>query len=199
MNVIWAVMLIVSVLYAIPQGGVGAHLVTQGIIKGAEEAVIFAFGLIGILAFWSGMLRVAHEAGITRAIGRLLSPLVRRLFPSVPPHHPANASIIMALSANLLGLGNAATPLGLKAMSDLSELNRGSNRASDAMCTFLAISTSSITLIPGTVIAVRAAAGSLQPAAIVGTTLVTTLFSTAVALFFDRLLRNAWSVKRRRR
>lgn len=189
MNTIWTAIVIAGVIFAFPQGSDGARHVTNGLIKGAEEAVVFTFGLIGILAFWSGMLRVAEKAGITHAIGYLLSPIVRRLFPSIPAHHPANASIVMALSANLLGLGNAATPLGLKVMSDLADLNEGSDEASDAMCTFLALSTSSVTLIPGTVIAVRAAAGSTEPAAIVGTTILATLVSTFVALTFDRLLR----------
>ncbi len=189
MNIIWTFIIVVGVLFALPQGPDGARELTNGLIKGAEDAVIFAFGLIGVLAFWSGMLRVADEAGITTLIGRLLSPLVRRIFPSIPPGHSANASIVMALSANLLGLGNAATPLGLKVMSDLADLNGDSDEASDAMCTFLALSTSSVTLIPGTVIAVRAAAGSADPAAIMSTTLIATIASTTAALTLDRLFR----------
>lgn len=191
MNAIWTAMIVVGVLFALAQGEEGARQVTRGILSGAENAVTFAFGLIGILAFWSGMLRLAEKAGVTALIARLLAPLVRRIFPSIPPRHPASASLVMAFTANLLGLGNAATPLGIKAMKDLAQLNRGSARASDAMCTFLALSTSSITLIPGTVIAIRAATGSADPAAIVGTTLMATTASTLVALTLDRLLRHA--------
>lgn len=190
MNLIWTAMIAVSVLFAFGQGPDGAHRITQGLVSSAAAAVTFAFGLIGILAFWSGMLRLADEAGITRALARLMSPFVRRLFPSIPKHHPANASVLVALSANLLGLGNAATPLGLKAMEDLAELNGRSHRASDAMCTFLALSTSSLTLLPGTVIAIRAAAGSSRPEAVIGTTIVATCASTLVAIAADRLLRS---------
>src|SRR5690606_8779025 len=118
-----------------------------------------------------------------------LSPLIRRLFPSVPPDHPASASILMSVIANLLGIGHAATPLGIKAMEDLQSLNGGKKEASDAMCTFVALCTSSVTFIPGTVIAIRAAAGSIDPTAVVGTTLVATATSTASALILDRILR----------
>lgn len=186
MSAIWTAILALSVCYALAGGPQGAHAVTQGVLQGAQSAVTFAFGLIGALSFWSGMLKVAEAAGITAWVARLLSPLVRWLFPSIPPGHPANASVLMAITANLMGLGNAATPLGLKAMADLAELNRKRDEASDAMCTFLAISTSGVTLIPSTVIAVRAAAGSSDPAAIVLTTLAATIVATAAAVALDR-------------
>lgn len=186
MNLIWTTILIASVAFALSQGESGTQLITQGVIDGAENAVTFAFGLIGILGFWSGLLKVAEAAGVTAFFARLLSPIVRRLFPSIPPDDPANASILMAIAVNLLGLGNAATPLGLKAMQDLARLNEKKEEASDAMCTFLAISTSGITVIPATVIAIRAAAGSTQPTAVVITTLIATVVATAAALVADR-------------
>ncbi len=189
LNLIWTAMLVISVAFALLQGEGGAQAITQGVIDGAENAVVFAFGLVGILGFWCGILKVAEAAGFTSFLARLLSPLVRRLFPSIPPDDPANASILMAITVNLLGLGNAATPLGLKAMQELSRLNRGKDVASDAMCTFLAISTSGVTLLPATVIALRAAAGSAQPAAVVGTTLIATVIATAAALLADRAAR----------
>ena len=189
MNLIWTAIIAISVVYAVLSGDNGAGSITKGVIEGAENAVIFAFGLIGVLAFWSGMLKVAEASGITTSLAKLLSPIVRRLFPSIPADDPANASILMAISVNLIGLGNAATPLGLKAMEDLSRLNHGSDEASDAMCTFLAISTSGVTLIPGTVIAVRAAAGSENPTAIVVTTLLATVIATTVAVIADRAFR----------
>lgn len=195
MNLVWTAILAISVIFALATGDDGAAAITKGVIDGAENAVIFAFGLIGVLAFWSGMLKIAEASGITSFLARLLSPLVRRLFPSIPPDDPANASILMALSVNLIGLGNAATPLGLKAMQDLSRLNQGRDEASDAMCTFLAISTSGITLIPGTVIAVRAAAGSHDPTAIVVTTLLATVIATVVAVVADRAFRT-WGRRR---
>ena len=189
MNLIWTAILAISVVFALLSGENGAGAITKGVIDGAENAVIFAFGLIGVLAFWSGMLKVAEASGITSFLAKLLSPIVRRLFPSIPADDPANASILMAISVNLIGLGNAATPLGLKAMEDLSRLNQGSDEASDAMRTFLALSTSGVTLIPGTVIAVRAAAGSQNPTSVVITTLLATIIGTAAAVIADRALR----------
>lgn len=182
-------MIVGGVAFAAWQGADFGRVLTQATLAATEDAVTFAFSLIGLLAFWSGLMKVAEEAGITRALARLLSPVVRRLFPSVPEDHPANASILIALSANLLGLGNAVTPLGIKAMEDLADLDGRSGRASDAMCTFLAICTSSLTIIPGTVIAMRAAAGSTDPTAIVGTTIIATSVSTCVAVALDRLAR----------
>lgn len=189
MNYIWTALLVVSIAFALAGGADGGKRITQGVIEGAENAVIFAFGLIGTLAFWSGMLKLAEASGLTALLARLLSPLVRRLFPSIPPDDPANASILMALSANAIGLGNASTPLGLKAMHDLARLNQGRDEASDAMCTFLALSTSGITLIPGSVIAIRAAAGSGDPTAVVLTTFLATVIATAVAVIADRVAR----------
>ncbi len=187
MNLVWTAMIVLAVGYAALQGAAGGQVVTAALVQGAENAVSFAFALIGLLAFWSGMMKLAEEAGWTAALARLLAPVVRWLFPSVPKDHPASASIVMALGANLLGLGNAATPLGLRAMKDLAELNPDKRVASDAMCTFLALSTSSVTLIPGTVIAVRAAAGSADPGAIVASTAVATTASTLFAVALDRL------------
>jgi len=190
-NLIWTLLIVASVAVALLGGDGAPERITVGLAKGASDAVTFAFGLIGVLAFWSGMLRVAEEAGVTRLIGRALAPLIARLFPDIPKDHPANASITMALAANILGLGNAATPLGLKAMEDLARLNRTPGVASNAMCTFLAMTTSSLTLIPATVIAVRTAAGSSNPAAIVGTTIAATLVSTIVAVVADRWFQRA--------
>jgi len=188
MNVIWTALLALSVCFALGDGPQGAARLTQGVLDGAENAVAFAFGLVGALSFWSGMLKVAEASGITQAVAKLLSPLVRWLFPSIPPGHPASSSVLMAITVNMIGLGNAATPLGLKAMEDLAKLNGRKNEASDAMCTFLAVSTSGVTLIPSTVIAVRAAAGSHAPAAVVATTLFATLLATAVAIAADRAM-----------
>lgn len=187
MNLIWTAMIALGVAFAALRGDSGARVITDALIHGAENAVSFAFALIGVLAFWSGMMRLADEAGWTRALARLLAPAVRWLFPSVPKEHPASASIVLALGANLLGLGNAATPLGLKAMEHLAELNPNKRVASDAMCTFLALCTSGVTLIPGTVIAVRAAAGSNDPGAVVVTTVAATTVSTVFAIVLDRL------------
>jgi spore maturation protein A len=118
-----------------------------------------------------------------------MRPLVRRIMPEVPPEHPAMGALLMNISANLLGVGHAATPLGLKAMQELQKLNDEPETATNAMCTFLALNTSSVTLIPATVIAFRANAGSANPTEIVATTLMATLCSTTAALTLDYLFR----------
>lgn len=188
MNHIWLGMILVGIFMAAFNPGTGIDAVARATVGASEQAVAVAFGLIGILAFWSGMMRIAEEAGIMQRIARLLTPIGRRLFPSLPERGPAMGSVMLALSANVLGLGNAATPLGLKAMDELQQLNGGRTIASDAMCTFLALSTSGLTLLPTTLIALRAAQGSTEPAAIVATTMFATICSTLVAVVLDRLM-----------
>lgn len=145
--------------------------VTQAALDYAATAVSIAIGLIGIMALWLGVMKVAEEAGLIRILTRALMPLTRRLFPDVPPDHPAVGAMIMNISANMLGLSNAATPLGLKAMEELNKLSPKAGTATNAMCTFLAINTGGLILIPATAIAVRAAAGSANPGIIIGTSI----------------------------
>ncbi|MCG0237744.1 MAG: spore maturation protein [Firmicutes bacterium] len=191
MNAVWLVLILMGVAVAGARGEVGA--VTEAATAAAEGAIETAFHLAGVMALWLGLARVAEEAGMMQGLARLLGPLTRRLFPSVPRDHPALGSMAMNLSANLLGLGNAATPLGLKAMQDLQSLNRGDPQtATPAMITFLVLNTSSVTLIPGTLIALRAAHGSANPGAIVVPSLVATLLSAAAGLATDALCRRLW-------
>ena len=156
--------------------------VTDGAFDGAKTAVTIALGLIGIMALWLGVMRLAERCGLVQRMARGLRPVMRRLFPDVPPDHPAMGSMLMNIAANMLGLGNAATPLGLRAMRDLESLNRRPGVASNAMCTFLAINTSSVQLIPTTAIALLAAAGSRNPTIIVGTAILATSCSTIVGI-----------------
>lgn len=189
-NLVWLVMIIAGAVATTWRGG-DAGAVTAAIVSGSSQAVKLALSLAGILAFWSGIMRLAEEAGLTKALGVMLSPLVRRLFPSVPPKHPAMGAMLLAIAANMLGLGNAATPLGIKAMESLQSLNDNRESASDAMCTFVALCASGLTVVPGTVIALRAAAGSRDPTSVVGATFLATAGSTAGALLADRLLRSS--------
>jgi len=189
-NIIWFAMLASGVLAAAVQGDI--QLVTRATIEGAEEAVKIALGLIGIIAFWSGLMKIAEDAGLMKLIAKLMRPLTRVLFPEVPPDHPAVGAVLLAMSANILGLGNACTPLGIKAMEELQTLNPNKDTASNSMCTFVAITASSLTLIPTTVIAFRTAAGSANPTAVVGTTIVATTASTLAAIIVDRLLRKPY-------
>jgi spore maturation protein A len=160
----------------------------DGIVRYAKTAVEIAIGLIGIMALWLGLMKIAEQAGLVAALSRFLRPLTSRLFPDVPPDHPAMGAMLMNISANMLGLANAATPLGLKAMEELNRLNRKVGTATDAMCTFLVINTSSVQLIPATVIAIRAASGSANPAEIIGPALFATAINTVIGVTVVKLL-----------
>lgn len=164
-----------------------AHL-GLSMIDTAEVAVTLAIGLIGVMGLFLGLMKVAEQGGLLRIIAKLLRPLLVRLFPDVPPQHPAMGAMIMNISANALGLGNAATPFGIRAMQELDKLNPHKGTATNSMALFLAINTSSVTLLPTGVIAIRASAGSADPAGIVPTTLIATICSTAVAIATAKLL-----------
>jgi spore maturation protein A len=186
-NHIWLWMILSGVVAAAAQGRV--DLVTRAALAGAKEAVAVCIGLISVLVFWMGMMRIAQDAGLMEKLARMLRPVVRFLFPSVPPNHPAMGYILSNISANLFGLGNAATPMGIKAMEELKKMNPDSKTASPAMCTLLALNTSGFTLIPTTIIGLRMKYGSADPAEIIGTTLLATLCSTLVAILLDRWFR----------
>lgn len=162
--------------------------VTNSALEYAEIAVKIALGLIGIMALWLGVMKIAEEAGLIQIIARALKPITKFLFPDVPSDHPAMGSMIMNISANFLGLGNAATPFGLKAMEELDKLNPEKGTATNAMCTFLAINTAGMTLIPATAIAVRAAAGSSEPAVIIGTALVGSTCATITGITAAKIM-----------
>ena len=183
LNYIWFGMMFIAVIVGILTGNIDA--VTQAAIDMAKTAVEIAIGLIGIMALWLGTMKIAEESGLIRIIARAIRPITIRLFPDVPEDHPAIGSIILNMAANLLGLGNAATPLGLKAMEELQELNPEKETATNAMCTFLAINTSSIQLIlPATVVALMGAAANQ----IFITTILATGLSTIAAIIAVRFL-----------
>ncbi len=163
------------------------HL-SQSVVESAQSAVTLSIGLIGIMAFFLGLMKVAEKGGLLSALNSLLSPFLIKLFPQIPKDHPAMSAIIMNISSNVFGLANAATPFGIKAMHELQNLNKEKDTASDAMILFLALNTSSVTLIPTGVIALRASAGSTDAAGIVATTLIATTFSTFVAILTAKLL-----------
>ena len=183
LNYIWFGMMFIAVIVGILTGNIDA--VTQAAIDMAKTAVEIAIGLIGIMALWLGTMKIAEESGLIRIIARAIRPITIRLFPEVPEDHPAIGSIILNMAANLLGLGNAATPLGLKAMEELQELNPEKDTATNAMCTFLAINTSSVQLIlPATVVALMGAAANQ----IFITTILATGLSTIAAIIAVRFL-----------
>ena len=162
--------------------------ITQASLDYAATAVTIALGLIGIMALWLGVMKVAEQAGLIKSLTRLLQPLTKALFPEVPPDHPAVGAMIMNIAANMLGLSNAATPFGLKAMEELNKLNPKLGTATNAMCTFLVINTGGLILIPATAIAVRAAAGSANPGIIIGTSIFGASCATIAGLISVKLL-----------
>ncbi|MVP00085.1 nucleoside recognition domain-containing protein [Paenibacillus lutrae] len=186
-NWIWLFFIVTGFIVSAVQGNVEA--VTQAAFDGAKSGVTVCFGLISVLVFWLGIMRIAEDAGLLSKLAVLLRPVVRFLFPSIPKDHPALGYIMSNMSANILGLGNAATPMGIKAMQELQKLNPDKDSASPAMCTLLALNTASITLIPTTLIAIRMNYNSVNPAEIVGTTLLATAISTAAAILVDRWYR----------
>ena len=162
--------------------------ITDAVIDYAGTAVTIALGLMGIMALWLGIMKIAEDAGLIKIIARVVKPLTRRLFPDIPTDHPAISSIIMNISANMLGLGNAATPFGLKAMEEMEKINPDKGTASNAMVTFLSINTSGLTLIPATSIAVRAASGSSNPAIIIGTSIFGAFCATVAGITAAKIL-----------
>ncbi len=183
-NIIWVMLTVIGIVFAMFNGTMDE--VNEAIFKGGKEAITIAIGLISVLVFWLGLMKVAEQAGLLEKLGNLFKPIVKRLFPEVPPEHPAMGYMLSNMIANLLGLGNAATPLGIKAMEQLKVLNGGSDKASRSMITFLAINTSSLTLIPTTVIAIMMTYGSSSPTSIVGPTLIATFISSIGAILIDR-------------
>lgn len=186
LNYIWFALIAISVVVAAFNGT--AAEVTKGAVDSAKTAVEIALGLVGIMTLWLGIMRVAEQAGLIAMLGRALRPISRVLFPEIPPDHPAVGAMIMNVAANMLGLSNAATPLGIKAMEELQTLNPEKETASNSMVTFMVLNTSGIQFIPATIIGVLAAAGSKNPTAIIATTLICTLCGTIVAVTMSKIL-----------
>ncbi len=183
-NIIWVCLTVIGIVFAMVNGTMSE--VNEAIFNGAKEAVTLCIGLISILVFWLGMMKIAEDAGLLNKLSNLFKPIVTRLFPEIPHNHPAMGYILSNMMANMFGLGNAATPLGIKAMEEMKKINGGKNEASRSMITFLAINTSSITLIPTTVIAIRMNYNSASPTDIVGPTLIATICSSIGAILIDR-------------
>ncbi|OIJ15909.1 spore maturation protein [Anaerobacillus arseniciselenatis] len=183
-NIIWMAMLTIGIVFAAITGNMEA--VNEAVFKGAQDAVTICIGLISILVFWLGLMRIAQASGLLEALAKIMKPIATRLFPEVPSNHPAMGYILSNMTANMFGLGNAATPMGIKAMEQLKVLNGNKDSASRSMITLLAINTASITLIPTTVISIRMNYGSVNPTEIVGTTIIATTCSTIAAILIDR-------------
>jgi spore maturation protein A len=184
---LWTLLVLAAVLAAAVNDRMAE--LTRAAADAAGGAVTLALGLTGVMALWLGLMKVAEEAGLVRALARAARPLMARLFPDVPPDHPAMGAMVMNVSANVLGLGNAATPFGIRAMQELETLNPHPGAATDAQALFCALNTASVQLIPATVIALRASAGSRAPGDIIGATLLASLCSAVVAVVAAKALR----------
>jgi spore maturation protein A len=180
MNTIWFLLIAVSVLFSIINGKLDEF--TKSIFEGAKSAVEVSLFLLGIVALWLGITKIIEDSGLIHRLSNLFRPVISRLFRSIPQDHPAITSITLNLLANLFGLGNAATPLGIKAMQDLQTLNEEADRATFEMMLFIVINTASIQLIPFTVIGILSDFGSKNPSAVVLPTILATVLSAIFAV-----------------
>lgn len=193
MNVIFAFLVLSGIIYSALNGNIDS--VTQAAMVSASSAVERVITLTGMICLWIGVARIADKSGLIKVLSRAIYPFVRFLFPSVPEGHPAMGAMLMNIGANILGFGNAATPFGLKAMAELQKLNDDPETATEAMCTFLAINTSSVTLIPTTIIGLRAASESENPTEVIGLIIFATCCSTFIAVAADFFFRKLYRMK----
>lgn len=186
MNYIFYGLIVLSIVV----GAINGKLpdVVNSILTGAEKSVQIAFSLIGIMAFWLGIMKIAEKSGLVELVAKLIKPITKRLFNEIPPEDPAIGNIAMNFSANALGLTNAATPIGIKAMHDLQKHNINKKTASNAMCMFLAMNTASFQLIPAAVIAVLVGVGYKNPTEIIAPTLIVTSTTFISAILLAKLL-----------
>lgn len=190
MNYIFYFLIVISII----AGAVNGRLsdVVNAILSGAELSVKVAFSLIGIMAFWLGMMKIAKECGLIEFIAKLIKPVTKRLFDEIPEDSPAIGDIAMSFSANAFGLTNAATPIGIKAMEELQKQNKDKTSASNAMCMFLAMNTAGFQLVPATVIAVLIGAGYKNPASIIAPTLLVTSIAFVSAIIMAKVFQKFW-------
>ncbi len=190
MNYIFYFLIVVSIIAGAINGRLDA--VVNSILSGAELSVKVAFSLIGIMAFWLGMMKIADKCGLITIIAKLIKPITKKLFDEVPENSPAIGDIAMSFSANAFGLTNAATPIGIKAMEELQKHNKDKNSASNAMCMFLAMNTAGFQLIPATVIAVLISIGYKNPTEIIAPTLLVTSIAFLSAIILAKIFQNFW-------
>ena len=190
MNYIFYFLIVISII----AGAVNGKLpdVVNSILTGAELSVKVAFSLIGIMAFWLGMMRIAEKAGLVKLIAKLIKPITKWLFKDIPSDSPALGNVALSFSANALGLANAATPIGLKVMEELQEENKDKESASDAMCVFLAMCTAGFQLVPATVIAILVGAGAKNPTEIIAPTMIVTAIAFISSIIIAKILGKLW-------
>ena len=190
MNYIFFILIASSIIYGIFNGK--AQEIANGMFDGANLAVKISFALIGIMSFWLGIMRIAEKSGFVEFLSKLVAPIMKRLFKDIPQDNPVSANITMSITANALGLTNAATPIGLKVMQDLQKLNNDKTSASNAMCMFLGMNTAGFQIIPATVLAVLVGAGAKNPSEIILPTLIVTTTAFITAIVTAKILEKLW-------
>lgn len=187
MNYIWYFLIIISIIFGAINGTLNE--VANAIFSGTQLAIKIVLTLLGIMTFWLGIMKIAEKSGIVEFLSKLLNPIAKRIFPEIPKDSPIIGDVAMNFSANALGLANAATPIGIKAIEGMQELNKDKNSASNAMCTLLAMNTAGFQLIPATVIAILAASGCEKPTEIIIPTLIVTGTAFISAIIIAKILK----------
>jgi len=190
LNYIWIGLLLIGFIIGIFTGRIDQ--VTKAAMDSAQTAVTVCIGLLGVMCLWTGLMKVAEKSGLVTGIGRLVRPILSFLFPGIPKNHPALGAIVMNLVANFLGLGNAATPLGIKAMNELQTLSKDKKTATDSMCMFLVLNTAAIQLVPANIIALRTSEGSKKPAEIIVCIWIASICATIMGIIAAKLLARVW-------
>lgn len=186
LNYIWIGMLAIGFIVGILTGRM--DVVTKAAIESSQTAVTVCIGLTGVMCLWTGLMKIAEKGGMIRAISKFVQPVMRFLFPEIPKDDPAMGAIVMNLVANFLGLGNAATPLGIKAMGELQRLNKERETASNSMCMFLVLNTAAIQLVPASIIALRTSAGSTKPTEIIVCIWIASICATIAGVIATKIL-----------
>ena len=186
LNFIWPIFIIVSFVYAILNGRVAE--INNSVFDSTKSAVELSISLLGTTCLWTGIMQIASSTKIVKHLSKLLNPIMRKIFPKIKKEEKVHKQITMNIIANIMGLGNAATPLGLKAMKSMQENNKNKNKLSDSMCMFIVLNTASIQLIPTTVIAIRSSLGSSNPTAMIVPVWIATICAAVAAVFSAKLL-----------
>ena len=186
LNILWVIMIAGGIFFAAFHGTMGQ--ITESFISSSTEAVNLCIFMLGVIGVWNGMMEIAVKSGLMKKIAKTMYPFIHWLFPDIPPRHKANEYIAANMAANILGLGWAATPAGLKAMRELQKLEEGGGRASDMMCAFLVLNISSLQLVPINMIAYRSQYGSVNPAAVVLPAICATMISTIAGIVFSKIM-----------
>lgn len=194
LNYIWFGFLVFGFITGIINGRI--EIVTRTGLEYAGKAVELSLGLLGVMCLWSGLMHIAEKCGLVKMLARISTPVLKILFPEIPNGHPAMASIVMNITANFFGLGNAATPLGIRAMNEMQRLNKNPEKASDAMCMFAVLNTAAVQFIPTTIIAVRAAAGSANPSEIIASIWPVSIFTVMCGVLAAKIFSQAGCFKR---